>query len=723
MIRFAIAFLMLCSVACGQIKLQPEYSVGQPIIVEVQYPDAPEGATPSDLEWFVGDAGFYPMSASSIAIWPKFETKSTRLVVRCSGPLVTADGKYVPKSNRSFESSAILLGVGGNPKPDPDIDPQPPVPVPDGEAPIKEPGFRVLITYESQLPIPQWLNDADFRAFLDKSCVAGKTGTKEWRITDKDSPAVVNADWLRRQAAGNKSRSDGPNQEIRGGQIMLRADDYVIDDANASNREGGGVRGLIPRNYSANPVGSYEGSVTFDKLNDELPLIPWEDMPDMIAEMVANKSLLSDIRNTAYGSPIPSLDQNGEGFCWFYSGTGGIMLLRAKANMPYVRLSAHAGACKIKNFRDQGGWGAQGLDFQRQYGVPSVEFWPEKSMDRRYDTQATWDNAALHKVSEGFIDLDAAQYDRKLSAQQVLTCLIRGIPVIADYNDWGHSVILMDPVDAFPNLSNRDMMRYGVRGWNSWTDGWGANDPNTTIEQNSTLPRPATAEDYETMHDYLQPKAVEQIVLPWSETGTSDFSFNGTTELIDHLRDHPMMGDELEKLHEWLHQRVEKLRPRNANGLAYSAILIEADDVQFAGWKDRQAIEAAGWKVVRLPARKSVRNVVAIGKTHFSHAGYLTIDALKRFVNQAENRKVKPIKNARAKWVSKITMYTRDKCRFCEQWMANDYGQAVSEGVAVELVTDLNGTVPRFDVCDGDGQVCRNYVGYKSYAAMKAEIQ
>ncbi len=119
--------------------------------------------------------------------------------------------------------------------------------------------------------------------------------------------------------------------------------------------------------------------------------------------------------------------------------------------MPYVRLSAHAGACIIKNFRDQGGWGAQGLDRLRSHGQPSVEFWPEKSMNRQYDKPETWENAALHKVVEGFIDLDEPQYDRRLSFQQVLTCLLRNIPVIGDYSWWGHSVCLLDAVDVAPN--------------------------------------------------------------------------------------------------------------------------------------------------------------------------------------------------------------------------------------------------------------------------------
>lgn len=215
-------------------------------------------------------------------------------------------------------------------------------------------------------------------------------------------------------------------------------------------------------------------------------------MPEMIADKVANKSQLSDIRNLAYGSPYAAYDQNGQGFCWFYSGTAALTILRAKANMPYVRLSAHAGACKIKNFRDEGGWGAAGLDFQMKNGVPSVEYWAEKSMNRKYDTAETWENAKLHRVAEGFIDLDAAAYDRNLTFQQVLTCLLRNIPVITDYNWWGHSVCAFDAVDVSPNKSNRDPSRYGVRIMNSWTNNWGTNGTGV-LTGSKAVPNGATA--------------------------------------------------------------------------------------------------------------------------------------------------------------------------------------------------------------------------------------
>jgi hypothetical protein len=231
-----------------------------------------------------------------------------------------------------------------------------------------------------------------------------------------------------------------------------------------------------------------------------------------------------------------------------------------------------------------------------------------------------------------------------------------------------------------------------------------AQDPNTTIEQNSTLPVQTTE------------------TLPWSETTTTEFQYNGEGYLIDHLRNHPMLGDELDKLHEWLHQRIERLRPRDANGLAYSTVFFEGTDAQFNAWAERQAIEAAGWKVVRLPASSRLVNVVAIGKTHFSHAGHLTIDALRRFVNQVENRKFKPVKNARARFVTRITKYTRDNCPACREWERDEEPKAKAAGVEVLPVTDAVNSVPWFEVQDSFGTVTR-YYGKTSFEAMKRGVQ
>lgn len=251
------------------------------------------------------------------------------------------------------------------------------------------------------------------------------------------------------------------------------------------------ARGLVPRNYGTHPRGCYESAPALD-----FPLIPRSEWPERIRDKEAAKSRLSDIRLTGNnGGPIPSLDQNGKGYCWAHSTTGTVVILRALANLPYVPLSAYAVACVIKNFRDEGGWGALSLDFITQRGVPSSQFWPMQSMSRANDNPATWANAALHKVTEGWIDLTAAVYDRTMSFDQEGTLLLSNTPVVKDESWWGHSIQGLDLVDG---NAHRDVTRaesgklattaefelmwgvndpvtagFGVRIWNSWGDSWG----------------------------------------------------------------------------------------------------------------------------------------------------------------------------------------------------------------------------------------------------------
>lgn len=252
---------------------------------------------------------------------------------------------------------------------------------------------------------------------------------------------------------------------------MLRPGEPIIHDGNAhlfdADQQVNGerkARGLVPRDYTRHPVGSVSGSMAYAV---DMPTIPRSEWSARIKEMVETKSRLSDMRLVGNGGqPIPSLDQNGQGYCWAYSTTMAVMMLRMIMNLPYVRLSAHATACVIKNFRDEGGWCGLSMERQVSHGTPSVEFWTEKSMSRSHDKPETWANAALHKVTEGWVDVQAAVYDRNLTFDQVMTCLLCRVPVAADFNHWSHSVCLLDPVEVEPGS-------FGVRLINSWTDSWG----------------------------------------------------------------------------------------------------------------------------------------------------------------------------------------------------------------------------------------------------------
>lgn len=239
----------------------------------------------------------------------------------------------------------------------------------------------------------------------------------------------------------------------------------------------GGFGGLVPRDPVAQRVGYCAAIPPAD-----IPLIPRSEWSARIKSMEASKSRLSDIRDRA---GIPSLNQNGQGYCWAYAVVIAMMLLRAKAGQPYVRLSAHAIGCKIKNFRDEGGWGALALDFAIEHGCPSVEAWPEQSMSRQNDTPATWADAAKYKPDEGFADLASAVYDRDLSFDQTMTLLLNRIPVVADFDHWGHAVCLCDPVEVSPG-------QYGVRLWNSWGDSWGTRGMGV-LAGNKAIPSNAVA--------------------------------------------------------------------------------------------------------------------------------------------------------------------------------------------------------------------------------------
>src|SRR5262245_58091534 len=171
--------------------------------------------------------------------------------------------------------------------------------------------------------------------------------------------------------------------------------------------------------------------------------------------------------------------------CWAYSTTGAVMLLRTVMNVPYVRLSGHAIGCTVMNYQNQGGWCGLSAKFHREKGCPSVEYWPEQSMSRDNSKPATWDNAALHKVTEDWVDLTRPVQLQNLTFDQVATCLLSGVPCATDFNWWGHSVCSMDLVEV-------EAGSFGLLILNSWSDSWGSRGTGI-LRGNKAIPDGAVA--------------------------------------------------------------------------------------------------------------------------------------------------------------------------------------------------------------------------------------
>lgn len=191
--------------------------------------------------------------------------------------------------------------------------------------------------------------------------------------------------------------------------------------------------GLVPRDYRVLPVGCMAFAPAFP---DE-ELIDESEWGDRLAEIRKTRSGLLDFREAHY-EVLRSLDQDGLGLCWAFSTTKAVMYLRMLMNEAPLRLSAWWVAGRVVGWRDQGYWGSASLAHIVKEGVPAESYCP--SYRQSYDTQATRDNAALHKVIEWWDGSDSPA----LATRQLVSSLLRRRPCVVDLNDMGHSMCAID---------------------------------------------------------------------------------------------------------------------------------------------------------------------------------------------------------------------------------------------------------------------------------------
>lgn len=197
----------------------------------------------------------------------------------------------------------------------------------------------------------------------------------------------------------------------------------------------------------------------------EIPLIPKSEWIPRIRDRKKYKMGLRDLFKAGKVGTVK--DQNGQGFCWSYSVARACEYVRAIMGLDHIPLSGHSVACKVKNFRDEGGWCGLSRQYAAEHGYVPESLWPAKSMSRSNDTAAAWAEAAKYRIIEDYVDLKKAVYDQNIPYDYAISCLLQNIPVIFDLNWWGHSVLMCD-VDEMDGEEAPD-------GDNSWTPGWGDN--------------------------------------------------------------------------------------------------------------------------------------------------------------------------------------------------------------------------------------------------------
>jgi len=183
--------------------------------------------------------------------------------------------------------------------------------------------------------------------------------------------------------------------------------------------------------------------------------IPETDWQGIIEEREQKQGQLSDLIRHKQLAP---LNQGNTNYCWANAPVHCLELVRMKQNQPLVRLSPASVAAPIKRFANRGGWGRDAIRWLADRGAVPVGSWPANSRDQKYYNDSNRELAKNYMVRE-WVECQP----RNLS--QMVSLLLRGIPLAAGYNWWGHEVTLCEAIW----LDGEVAIRFR-NSWGNWGD-------------------------------------------------------------------------------------------------------------------------------------------------------------------------------------------------------------------------------------------------------------
>ncbi len=189
-------------------------------------------------------------------------------------------------------------------------------------------------------------------------------------------------------------------------------------------------------------------------------LIPRSEWQARIAERVERKTQLSDLIKQA---GLKSKNQANLNYCWVYAPTHCVEIVRTLQNQPQIALSAASAGGPITGYRNVGGWGKTALQWIANKGVCPESVWPDHSLNSKY---ATADNKTLaldYRVQE-WTELEPGNLD------QLVSMLLRNIPVAIGLAWWSHEVTAVDPVWRDGTVTIRIRNQWWPDGVHPWGD-------------------------------------------------------------------------------------------------------------------------------------------------------------------------------------------------------------------------------------------------------------
>lgn len=238
----------------------------------------------------------------------------------------------------------------------------------------------------------------------------------------------------------------------------------VIDDGFDPQMTEGGHRGRIERDYEKHPLGFMSCAPAFG-----LPLIPRSEWDERIRDLERAQSRIPNICD-AMGLKVKN--QESTNYCWINAPVHCLEIMRVIQGQDHVELSPASVGAKIKNFKNVGGWGTEGLEYLVKYGAVPVSLWPANAIDRRFDTAEADAQRKRFQVDEWD--------DLPTSFDAVADRVLNGFPVAIGLNWWGHEVTAV----ALMKLDGAG--RYGMLISNSWGPNWSNNGRAVLTEAKAT---------------------------------------------------------------------------------------------------------------------------------------------------------------------------------------------------------------------------------------------
>lgn len=232
----------------------------------------------------------------------------------------------------------------------------------------------------------------------------------------------------------------------------------VIDDNNFTNFiTGSGNPELHGRGYAGmwETPGALQAAGTFADIG--IPLVPETEWDDHIRQIEKDHATIPELCDS-FGLDV--MDQARTNYCWIFAVARCCEVVRLKETGTVYSYSAASAGAPIKNFRNVGGWGSQGLEYIKKHGINLTEDWPDTAIDRDYYTDANREKAKKHLALEYYTISNWAEMG---------SCILAGYPTANGYPWWGHEVAGVQLIPGSHDLVID----------NSWSKRWGKNGRGT----------------------------------------------------------------------------------------------------------------------------------------------------------------------------------------------------------------------------------------------------